>query len=397
MNGPSPALYTPEFFQDPYPALTWLRRHDPVHEFVFPGTDVPVYLVTRYADVLALLQDARFSNDYANAGRQFLAAGLGFAPLGRNVLMADPPDHTRLRKLAMKAFTPRNVEIWRGVVEEMVDDILCSVGARGEMDVVNDLATVIPADVIGRILGMDADRREGLSEQMKGVASGVPGRVRESLETVLDYTRELVAAKRAHPMDDLTSHLIETRDGSDRLDEAELVTMVATLIVAGFETTQNLIANAVLALLDHPEQLELLRKDLSIVPQAVEELLRYAGALAVSGWRFATHDLEFAGAALPAGAAVLGGLLSANRDPERFADPDRLDLSRRDVRHIGFGHGLHNCLGAALARLEVRIVLSMLISRFPEWELTVTRSHIRYEANIFSRRPESLPVRFCTM
>ncbi|MBE3016049.1 cytochrome P450 [Microbispora sp. NEAU-D428] len=393
MRGPSPALYSPEFFQNPYPTWAWLRENDPVHQFAFPGTDVPVWLVTRYADVLALLADPRVSSNPDNADQRFKEAGLGFSALGMVPGLSDPPDHTRLRRLAMKAFTPRNVEIWRTFVRDTVHSLLDKAEARGETDVVQDFAGVLTAEVTGQILGMKPDLRQDLAEHMNGVLSNVPERVQESGKWLLDNAREVVAFKRTHPGDDLTSRLIAARDGADRLSEEELVAWVSALIFGGHDTTKNLIGNATLALLDHPDQFALLRDDLSITPQAVEEFLRYESPVTMSSWRFVTSDLKVAGVELPVGAAVLPATLSANHDPDRFPDPDRLDLSRTDVRHLAFAHGVHNCIGAALARMEAQIAMSALVGRFPELTLAVPRSDLRYRAIMFARQLESLPVR----
>lgn len=392
MHGPSPVLHSPAYFQNPYPTWKWLRENDPVHRFLFPGTDVPVWLVTRYDDVRAILEDPRFSNDPDNASRQFQDAGLGFSML-KTIILSDPPDHTRLRKLAMKPFTPRNTEKWRSVTEDVVDGLLDEAAGRGEMDVVRDFAAIVPAEVLGRILGVGMDRRKQVLANLQEAFSGDPERIRKSSEWLLDNARELVAYKRANPGDDLTTQLIEAREGSDRLGEAELVALVQQLVAAGIDTTQNLIANATLALLDHPDQLAILREDTSIMPQAVEEFLRYDGAAVVSFMRFAMHDLEFGGVELPAGAAVWPALQSANHDHDHFPEPDRLDLSRTAVRHVGMGHGLHNCMGAALARLEVRIAMSALLSRFPSLALAVSRSELCYQPDMFVRRLKSLPVR----
>ncbi|MBE3016357.1 cytochrome P450, partial [Microbispora sp. NEAU-D428] len=326
------------------------------------------------------------------AGREFKEAGLALTVFGRNVALADPPDHMRLRKLAMKAFTPRNVETWRVTVHDAVHRLLDKAVPRGEMDVVKDFASVIPAEAIGGILGVRADQRLDVLRHVEAVVSAIPERIRDSSQWLMNHARELVAFKRAHPADDLTSRLIETRDGGDRLDETELVAMVQLLIFTGYDTTRHLISNAALALLDHPDQLAILRQDLSLMPQAVEEFLRYEGSLAASVTRFAKQDLELAGVELPAGAAVWGMLMSANRDPERFPDPDRLDLARQDVRHLGLGHGLHNCMGAALARMQAHVAIAALVSRLPGLALTVPRDGLRYQPSMVSRSLQSLPV-----
>ncbi|WP_221890849.1 cytochrome P450 [Microbispora sp. KK1-11] len=349
-------------------------------------------MVTRYDDVRDLLADSRFSTDADFASAEFHGAGLGWSPVGKIMAVADPPNHTRLRKLAAKSFTPRNVRIWREVLSEEIGVLLDSLEGRSEFDVVSDFAPEIPARALGRILGFEVHRHEYVAANAQAINSGDPERIPDAAKALLNLAEELIEIRRQAPGDDLITHLIAAREGEDRLSEDELVAMIANLVLGGYDTTQTFLANAILALLDHPHQQEVLRDDPGIASSAVEEFLRYEGSLTTLNWRFAKHELELAGTGLPAGAPVLAGVMSANRDASRFPDPDRLDLTRKDVRHLGLGHGIHNCIGAAMARLVAELAIPALVTRFPTISLAVPRSEINYRPSFFVRSIEALPL-----
>ncbi|MFC8515268.1 cytochrome P450 [Streptomyces sp. NPDC057257] len=396
--GPPTALFSPEYYQDPHTTLAWLRENSPVHEFRFPVGEVRTWLVTRYDDVKAVLADQRYSTEAGTWGNaEFRAAGLVAAEgtlLERGITVVDPPYHTRLRRRAMGAFTTRRVEQWRTTVREQVGRILDDCASRETFDVMDDYAGEVAAGVLGEILGMRIERHRELVSALNAAFPSDPALIHKAPEgfaRICEYAAELVAEKRGRPADDLTSALIQGDDGV-RLTEDELTGIVAAVIMGGSDTVRGFIGNAVLSLLDHPDQAGLLRTDPRLAEPAVEELLRYDGALSTALFRVTTEEVELAGTTLPAGAPVIVGLLAANRDPRRFERPDLLDLRRTGHRHVGFGHGLHNCLGAALARLEGAIAIPALFERFPELTLDAPRDDVRYIDNWAIRRLVALPV-----
>ncbi|WP_067479303.1 cytochrome P450 family protein [Actinomadura hibisca] len=397
-SSPTP-LFSPEFFTDPHATFTWLRRHSPVHAFRFPYGDVPMWAVTRYQDVRDLLSDSRFSCAYSSASPEFQAAGLGIGrgtELEEALALSDPPRHTRLRRLTAKMFTSRQMEPWRGIVERTADRLIDELRERDEADLVADYAALVPCDVISAILGIPFERRRFVLDLTMTIFSADPSvaaRAPEASAALIDYARQLLTDKRRRPGQDVTSELIAARQDGERLTETELIAMVTSFVIGGFDTTQNLIANAVLALLDHPDQRRLVLAVPDLPAGAVEEFIRYEGAFLTALWRFPGEDLEFAGTPLPAGAPVFPVVAAGNRDPDRFSHPDRLDLTRTDVRHVGFGHGLHLCLGAALARLEGQVAVPRLVRAFPEMTLAVPRAELTHRASFLVRALTSLPVR----
>lgn len=391
--GPPLALYSKEYFQDPYPTLAWLRENAPVFEYPFPGTNVPVWVVTRHEDIRTATMDRRFSTDSdAYAAVDFAQAGLGFAPLGKSIVMTDPPDHARLRRLAARTFTARRVQTWRQMIHDLVNQLLDSFMDRPVIDAVADYAVLIPPHIICRILGIDAGRRDFVSYHTDGVSSGDPDRIMLAGRELLAYTAELMAEKRRNPADDLISALIQARDENDVLSEEELLSMTTTMILGGFDTTRGLISNAILALIDHPDQWKLLMSDPSLTSNAVEEFLRFAGPIAGMTWRFTKEPLELGGVRLPARAPLLLVPIAANRDPARFPSPDTFDISRADIQHVGLGNGAHHCLGAALARLEGEIAIRELFIRFPMLRLACDRSEVRYAEAMFLHTLTELPI-----
>jgi len=396
---PPAALFSPRYYQDPHTTLAWLRENSPVHEFRFPVGDVRTWIVTRYDDVKAVLADQRYSTEAGTWGSaEFRAAGLVAAEgtiLERGISVVDPPYHTRLRRRAMGGFTTRRVEQWRGTTQAHVHRILDDCARKDTFDVMDDYAGEVSAGVLGEILGMRIERHRELVSALNEAFPSDPAlmyKVPEAFGRICEYAAELVAEKRSKPADDLTSALIQGGDDDAQLTEDELTGLVAAIIMGGSDTVRGFIGNAVLSLLDHPDQADLLRADPRLAEPAVEELLRYDGALSTALFRVTTEETELAGTTLPAGAPVIVGLLAANRDPRRFDRPEHLDLTRTGHRHVGFGHGLHNCLGAALARLEGAIAIPALFERFPELTLNAPRDTVRYIDNWAIRRLTALPV-----
>jgi cytochrome P450 len=321
-------------------------------------------------------------------------------PLSQNMLDTDPPDHERLRALVSKAFTPRLIERLRPRVQAISDGLLDAVQDRGEMDLIDDYAFPLPITVIAELLGVPAEDRNNFREWSDAAVSGNASQ--EYMEQILiphmqaftDYLRALFEEKRSNPKDDLVSALVRAEEAGDRLSEDELLGMVFLLLVAGHETTVNLIGNGVLALLQHPDQLRKLKEDPSLIKPAVEELLRYDGPVETSTERFAREDVEIGDQVIPRGEMVLVVLAAADHDPERFSDPDELDITRTDNRHLAFGKGIHHCLGAPLARMEGQIAISTLLRRMPNLRLEGSPESLSWRPGMILRGLRGLPVAF---
>jgi cytochrome P450 len=386
------AFLAPEHRDDPYPAMAEVREGAPVAD-----AGGGLWILSRFADCRAALLDPRFSSDLRHAADFDPDAPLAQAASALMVYN-DPPDHTRLRGLVQKAFTPRRVHDLRPRVEEIVAELLGARAASGEMEVLGDLAYPLPFRVIAELLGVpagDHGRFRAWANDMSLVLEPVQSderRARALAASVKlgEYLQPQFAERRARPRDDLLTALVQAEEAGDRLSESELGANVVQLLIAGHETTQNLIANGLWALLRHPEQLARLREDPELVPAAVEELLRYDSPVQFAT-RIAREDVEVGGATIPRGARVMVLLGAANRDPARFAEPDALDVERPDRGHLAFGHGPHFCLGNALARLEGDVALRALTA-LPD--LRAAGEAPRYRDTAMLRGLRELHVRF---
>ena len=394
-----------DYFQDPLAYFSRMRAEGPVRPAVLPHGD-RVWLVTRYAEVRAALADPRLHKDWAGK-----LTGPDWVPdevtgyLNMHMLNADPPDHTRLRKLVSKAFTARRVAGLRPRVEAITGSLLDAVEPRltagDTVDLIEAFAFPLPVTVICELLGVPTRDQAAFRQWSNAVVAsdGEPGSFRAAGEAMYRYFTGLVAAKRARPADDMVSALIVARgaseggDSGDSLDERELIAMLFLLLVAGHETTTNLIASGTLALLTNPAELARLRSDPSLLPGAVEELLRYANPLNHATDRFTLEPVEIGGVTIPAREWVLCVTSAANRDPDRFGGPDRLDVGRDAGGHVAFGHGIHFCLGAPLARLEGQVAFGALLARFPSLSLAVDPSSLRWRPSSLIHGLETLPVR----
>jgi cytochrome P450 len=392
-------LATPQFKSNPYPYYARLREEAPVFRTTvhFPVRG-SAWLVTRYDDVAAALKDSRFAKDPTRAGAkggQLWIPG-PLRPMTRNMLDLDPPDHTRLRALVQKAFTPRLVEQLRSRIGELCERLLVPGVASGHMELIAEYALPLPITIIADLLGIpNQDRRRFHAWSARLVAVSQPRDAVLALPAVwmfLRYVRRLVEYRRARPGDDLLSALIQAEEAGDRLSADELLAMVVLLLIAGHETTVNLIASGTLALLERPAQLARLQADPTLAPTAVEELVRFVAPVEIATERYASHDLELLGQAIPRGGLVLAVLASANRDARRFERPDELDLGRSPNPHLSFGQGAHYCLGAPLARLEAQIAFNTLLRRMPRLRLAVPSSNLRWRRGLFVRGLERLPV-----
>jgi cytochrome P450 len=362
-------------------------------------------VVARYEDVLAVFKDERFVKDWRKVLTPEQLAQIPqippvMEPLSKNMLETDPPDHERLRALVSKAFTPRLIARMRPRIQAIADSLLDAVEDEGEMDLIDDYAFPLPITVIAELLGVPSEDRDKFRAWTDAAVSG--NGTAEYLETVLvphmqafsDYLLGMFEEKREIPKDDLISALVRAEEVGERLSEDELLGMVFLLLVAGHETTVNLIGNGTLALLQHPDQVEKLRDDPSLIKSAIEELLRYDGPLETSPERFAREDVAIGGTVIPRGEMVRVVIAAADRDPERFPDPDALDITRTDNRHLAFGKGIHHCLGAPLARMEGQIAIDTLLRRMPGLWLQEPPESMSWRPGMVMRGLQGLPVEF---
>jgi cytochrome P450 len=385
----------PEFLADPYPTYHRLRAEDPVHH-----SPRGFWVLTRYEDVVAVLRDPRFVKEPIV---RVLAAHFGLVVppgVGLSMLDRDPPDHTRLRGLVSKAFTPRVVEGLRPRIRQIVDGLLDRAEDARSMDLIEELAYPLPVIVICEMLGVPVEDHErfkgwgldlarGLDAIMLPPDSAVARRSGAARHALAAYFRELIAARRASPRADMLSALIAAEEAGDKLGADELIATCILLLVAGHETTVNLIGNGMLALLRHPGELERLRESPGLIGAAVEELLRYDGPVQRTA-RIPSADVIIGGRTIEEGSMVMPFIGAADRDPAQFPDPDRLDIARADNRHIAFGWGIHFCLGAPLARLEGQIAIDALVRRMPKLALATDRPE--YRQSLTLRGLASLPV-----
>jgi cytochrome P450 len=397
----SPDLASPRFKADPYPFYARLRAEAPVWRTKLPDKRT-AWLVTRYEDVAGVLKDERFAKDPLNAQDPEQRAERpwvpGFLkPLEQNMLDLDDPDHRRLRSLVSKAFTPRLIERLRGRIEAICRELLDVMEREGRTELVRDYALPLPATVIAELLGIPAKDQRRFHRWSNRIVSISSGRdVWRALPAALAfvrYLRKMSERRRLLPEDDLMSALVQAEEAGDRLSQDELLAMSFLLLVAGHETTVNLIASSTLALLEHPDQLEKLEGDSQLIKPAVEELLRYTSPVEIATERYARRDLRICGTTVPRGELVLAVLGSANRDEQHFEDPDTLDLAREPNRHLAFGRGgVHHCLGAPLARMEGQIAISALLKRFPSLHLDVDPASLHWRRGIFLRGLQRLPL-----
>ncbi|GAB2535051.1 cytochrome P450 [Nocardia heshunensis] len=380
---------------DPHPMAAKLLREEPISRILLPfGGEA--WLVTRYADVRSVLSDARFSRA-ATVGREDVPRVRETPALPNIPTSMDPPELTRLRKLTMTAFTARRVQELRPRAEQIVDDMLTAMTAAGSpANLVNALALPMPVTIICEMLGVPAEHQHRFRDFADAIMSTTAFTDEErgaAYLAVAGYLTEQIAERRAHPSDDLLGALVAARDNEDRLSEDELITLGITLLVAGHETTANQIANFVYVLLTTDGEWTRLHRDPSLIPTAIEELLRRTQLSNGGAFpRIATEDVELSGTLIRAGEAVFVDLQTANRDETVFPDPETLDLTRHHNSHLTFGHGFHHCVGAQLARLELQVALTALLQRFPDLRLAVPAEDVEWKTGMLLRGPKALPV-----
>jgi cytochrome P450 PksS len=395
-------IVSADFKADPFPFLARLRASEPVYRTTLPDKTV-VWLLTRYDDVAALLRDERFTKSRRSALTEDQLRKLPwmpsmFRPLERNMLDLDPPDHTRLRSLVHKAFTPSLVEQMRSRTQAIADELLDCVVATGEMDLIKDFALPLPMTIITEILGVPAKDHNKFHRWSQAVVSlSSPNPTLSVLPGVwkfIRYLRQFFKVRRRDPQNDLVTALIKAEEAGDKLNEDELLAMVFLLLIAGHETTVNLIGNGTLALLENPNQMRKLRDEPSLIKPAVEELLRYTSPVLMTAERYARESAMIHGVMIPQGEMMLGVLGSANRDETVFDNPNELQITREPNRHLSFGQGIHFCLGAPLARMEAQIAFTTLLRRLPELRLKNPPLSLRWRPSIFLRGLAALPVNF---
>ena len=397
-------LTSPEFYRDPYPAFHRLRAEDPVHWSDAWGG----WLLTRYDDIEKALRDFR---RFTKAGHvtkalddlpQEVLAKIG--PLRQNFSVGmpqtEPPEHTRVRGLISKAFTPAVVESTGERIEALVNRLIDAVAPKGEIDLVADFAFPLPAIVVAEMLGFPTENLDQIKAWSDGIVSfhgsgrADPDRVLRSNQAFVemrDWLRSLFDERRRQPQDDLVSSLVAVEEEGEKLTETELVATCITLLAAGHETTTGLITNGMLALLHHPDQREMLEENPNLIESAVDEFLRYDPPFQRT-WRLAAEEIELRGKRIQKGQVVSQMLGAASRDPEQFPDPDRLDITRQDTAHFAFGFGVHYCLGAGLAHREAEIAIPTLLRRLPGLKMAVDEP--QWKANITFHMPESMPLEF---
>ena len=392
-------LLDPETLADPYPLYRRLRSEDPVHWDPF----LHAWVATRYADVVRVLHD--FSADRTPTPEQLTEMGLSrlnpiAAVMVKQMLFLDPPTHTRLRSLAASAFTPGRVERLRSHIQEIADKLIDAVVDKGQMDVIADFAAQLPAIVTAEMLGVPISDHLQLKDwsadfaEMLGNFQHNPDRVPRvlrSVEDMLEYFRTTVRELRVRPREGLVNWLLTAEINGDRLSEEEVIANVIVTMVGGQETTTNLIGNGLLTLLRNPEKMQWLRNHPSLMQAAVEELLRYESPSQHTA-RMAPYDLELGNRKIRKRQAVIAVMGAANRDPERFPDPDVLDLTRTDNRHVAFGWAAHFCFGAALARIEGQISFATILRRLPH--LNLQPAPLSWRPNLGLRGLIALPATF---
>jgi cytochrome P450 len=383
-------LFDGRFWNDPYPAYDAVRAGDPVRKVDLP--DGPVWMLFRHADVRAALTDPRLSKDwrFTLPPEQRAEAPGQFMPM---MLLMDPPGHTRLRKLVSRSFTLRRMEALRPRVQELATRLLDELPTTGTVDLMAEYAFLLPVHVICELLGVPAEDRDDFAAWSNTmVDESTRDQSMEAGAKLHAYLSALIETKRETPDDALISALIQEVDDGDRFSQAELVAMAMILLIAGHETTVNLIGNGVLALLSHPEQLALVTERPELMASAVEEFLRWDSPIHSTPARFAAADVVYSGVTIPAGSVVLLSLAAANRDPDRFEDPEALRVDREVGGHVAFGHGLHHCLGAQLARIEGQEAIGLLLARLPDLALAVDPDDLLYRRSTLIRGLKTLPV-----
>jgi cytochrome P450 len=388
MRNPALTAWGDYDLDDPYPLFAQVQADGPVHKVTLADGH-PAWLIVGHEEAKAALTHAALSKDmHAALARDgaVVAEGLPGPAFARHMLSVDPPDHTRLRRLASAAFSRPRITALRPRIQAIVDALLDNLDAAGDdgaVDLVKGFAFPLPFTVISELLGVPEPDRDQLGSWFitlltPSSAPGPPAEAVAASANIVQYLTELLARKRAAPGEDLVTDLVRAADQDGALSEQEMLSTIFQLVVAGHDTTTSLIGNGTVALLLHPEQRDAIVADPALVPHAIEEFMRWDAPVPHSTFRYTTQDVTLGGTRIPAFSQVIISLAAANRDPARYGNPETLDITRTDTSHLAFGHGIHHCLGARLARLEGVIALTALHTRFPGMRLAVPRSALRW-------------------
>jgi len=384
-------LFTQEFTHNPYPVYEKLRQSDPILNLQFPDGRFS-WLISDYNDAVAALKDGRFIKNVAKAfGEEHTSV------FSTNMLFSDPPDHKRLRGLVQKGFTPQRIADMRDHIQDIADSLLDAVSSKDTINLIDEYAFKLPIIVISEILGVpteDQDMFRVWSNSIIGASNRVMDeQVGRHMNEFIAYLKDWFAKVRENPGDDMISQLVIAEDQGDRLTEQELYGVVTLMIIAGHETTVNLIGNGVISLLEHPDQRKLLQEKPELIHGAIEEMLRYNGPVEFSTSRWAAEDMEFNGVPMKRGDLVVIALNSANRDAAQFENPELFDITREKSQHLAFGKGIHLCLGAPLARLEGEIAINTLLRRYPHFELQSDIDQLEWRPGMIVRGVKEIPLR----
>ena len=391
----------PQILRNPHPALAQLRESAPLYHVQHVEMGARPWLVTRYEDAISILSNDRLTKDrlrLPGSGDKRDMMAQAAMSINRHMLTVDPPDHTRLRSLIHKAFTPRMIRELEGRIQEISDTLIDDLLKQEQADLIADFAVPLPVTVIAELLGIpmaDQEKFRYWSQVivLEGLANSNPDKVAAAALEFIMYFHQMFDERRENPRDDLISALVQVEEAGEKLDQQELISMVFLLLVAGHETTVNLIGNGMLALLQHPDQMEKLRQNPDMIKTAIEEMLRYDGPVGASTMRWTLEPLEMHGQVIPAGDMILTSLLGANRDPEVFKNPDEFDITRTTNKHIAFGFGIHYCVGAPLARLEGAIAINTLLRRVPNLALAADVNEIDWNATLLLHGMKAMPIR----
>lgn len=395
-------ILEPESRTNPQAIYNQMREEAPIYRHIGPQTGNVFWILTRYDDVVAMLKSNDIVLNFRNLPPEMWRKyGISSEPtpwdaINQHMLNTDPPDHARLRTLVHKAFTPNRIRDLQPRIESIADHLLTTMAEKDKGDLLEDFAYPLPITVIAEMLGVETAMRDKFREWTNAILHFTNGEEGSQLAVMefVAYINELIEARRKNDTDDILSALVRAHDGDDHLDHMELLSMVFLLLIAGHETTVNLIANGTLLLMQNPDQMQKLQDNSTLIKSAVEEMLRFNGPVEIPMWRAAKTDIEFGGVTIKLGDIVLPSLLAANRDPSKFENPNTFDITRDPNPHLAFGQGIHYCLGAPLARMEGTIALSRLIQQHPNISLNTSVDQLEWNSSLLIHGMKHLPVRY---
>ncbi|MEL7436059.1 MAG: cytochrome P450 [Chloroflexota bacterium] len=395
-------IFSREARANPQAVYKDMRDNDPIYMGVGPQTGNHIWFFTRYDDVISVLRDQRFiknvrKNLPPELARRYVPdePDPTFQMINDHLLNMDAPDHTRLRSLVHKAFTPKAVRDLQPRIQSIADELIAEMKLESSGDLLDSFAFPLPITVIAEMLGVEKERRDDFRRWTRSILFATDMQASQlAVMEMVQYTNDLIKERREEDRGDILSGLVRAEEDGDTLSHMELISMVFLLLVAGHETTVNLIGNGMLALMQHPDQYALLKSNPDLMPTAIEEMLRYNGPVETTTTRFASEDIEVSGVTIPQGDIVLPSLLAANRDPAVFENPDTLDITRDPNPHVAFGHGIHYCLGAPLARMEGTIAIHALLDNFPNMQLNTDVDKLEWSQNLLLHGMTAMPVRW---